>query len=140
MRNCEIEKRFILVYCKYSYLEREDRRKMSTMIPGGSYGFKEGVRYTQINEKYYLCLVDLIMGVCRKKTKAKATEVWASGVSMKAKQTLCGFMMCFKFVDQATEEDVIELEGAIELIALLPGKYAKACRKTFAKTLPKYFC
>ena len=30
--------------------------------------------------------------------------------------------------------------GAIKLIGLLPGKYAKACRKTFAKTLPKYFC
>lgn len=100
-------------------------------------GISSSVRIVQLEGVNYLSVRDIIMIICVKNNN-DAGKVWHR-LDEEHKTGLDSYLKTFQFPGQGqSSQPVITLDGALQLIMLLPGKMAKLCRVSAYSVLKRY--
>ena len=96
------------------------------------------VRFANINGTYFICIRDLIMMYCEKDSH-DAHQIWRTRLSDECKREVTPHCSRWKFNGHNEKiQDVITFQGALKLLAWLPGNSAKDFRNKTNCILIRY--
>lgn len=111
---------------------------MTSVIPFAEIKADARVRCARINGRNYLSVRDIIMAVCDQNNN-RANETWRNILKDHKFQEVNDFFVNHQFEGPGqSEQPVLTLGGALELIMVLPGNNAKKYRAQAAKLLIRF--
>jgi len=111
---------------------------MTCVIPFCELFPNASVRFTNINGTYFICIRDLIMMYCEKDSHY-AHKIWRTRLSDECKEEVTPHCSQWKFNGfNEKVQDVVSFQGALKLLAWLPGNSAKDFRNKTNCILIRY--
>jgi hypothetical protein len=115
----------------------------SSIVPGAS------VRAVKIDGEYYVPRRDVILVVCSAEYKespngyhnaiVNASKIWTQRISHTEREALLPYMKMYQFKGPGySTSEVLTIEGAMMLLMVLPGKFAKSLRLKACKVLTRF--
>jgi hypothetical protein len=104
-----------------------------SVVPGTT------VRAVKIDSVYYMPRRDIIMAVCNTNDRKRISNIWTSELSPEEKEEVSRGSRTHQFDGQGQSvTDVLNMDNAILLTMMLPGKFARSVRIKAANLLKKW--